>query len=128
MSTWPFIDPDAVLEMESAGQSELIAGAYKVGFFALPARLQDGPASQEDFEALGFEFGEVIEGDLSSRSGTPLWRLTKLPGGWRLEPEPENPYSYWTLILDAEATTRGRIFYKAASYDKDAFMRLESEH
>lgn len=47
MSTWPFINPDAILEMESAGRSELIGGSYRVGFIALPARLQDEPEARE---------------------------------------------------------------------------------
>src|SRR5689334_18532878 len=94
MSTWPFINPDAILESEDAGRAELIAGSYKVGFIALPADVR----GEEQFEAVGFEFGAIVEGDLGV-NGKPLWRLTRLPEGWRLEPE-QGPYAFWTLIRD----------------------------
>lgn len=112
----PVLDPDTILEQEEAGRFELIAGTYKVGFTPLPTKMRPG---QEAFEALGFEFGDVVEKD-------PLFRLAKLPEGWRLEPE-EDTYSYWSLVIDTAGETRARVFYKAAFYDRKAEMRVEGE-
>ena len=91
---------------EKQGQRELVESTD------LPSRLNGG--SDDDFIALGFAFGEPHARD-------PLFRPATLPEGWRRE---GSGHAMWSYILDEKGRQRVSIFYKAAFYDRDAFMSL----
>lgn len=93
---------------ERAGQAQL------VGSDRLPVRFNIG--SQAEFEALGFTFGEPDPGD-------PLFRPATLPAGWKRE---GSDHAMWSYLLDEHGRRRVAVYYKAAFYDRDAFMSLET--
>lgn len=101
-------DPDRyITDMESAGQRQLVESAD------VPSNMRD---SQSDFEALGFVFGEPYQHD-------PMFRPATFPVGWKRE---ASDHPLWSYILDQHGRRRVSIFYKAAWYDRQAFMYLDT--
>ena len=96
-------------EMEAAGQSQLVNSDR------LPTNTS---GTDERFVALGFTFGEPDPGD-------KLFRPATLPEGWKRQ---ASDHSMWSHLVDPLGRNRVAIFYKAAFYDRDAFMRLESHY
>lgn len=96
-----------IYDMEAAGQRQLVNSDL------LPTSIKYG--SQADFEALGFVFGDVVEGD-------PLFRAVTVPDGWKREC---SDHDMWSYVVDETGARRVAVFYKAAFYDRKAFMRLE---
>ena len=96
---------DYITGMEADGQRQL------VGSTSLPTDARPDDAA---FIAAGFTFGEPDPSD-------PLFRPATLPDGWAKQP---TDHSMWSKIVDQYGRERVRIFYKAAFYDRDAFMRL----
>jgi hypothetical protein len=102
---------DKVIEsQEKAGQAQLVHSDQ------LPTEIEDhtGNGDQAAFESLGFSFGEADDQD-------PLFRPATLPDRWHKEP---SDHSMWTYIVDELGRRRVAIFYKAAFYDRRAFMSL----
>jgi hypothetical protein len=66
--------------------------------------------SKEELEEIGFVFGEPID---------ELFQECVLPEGWQIAP---TDHSMWSDILDEGGNKRGSMFYKAAFYDRDAFV------
>lgn len=93
--------------MEKRGQTELVNSDR------LPV---DTDGADAEFEALGFTFGEPDPGD-------PLFRPAALPDGWTRQ---TSDHDMWSYLLDEHGRRRVAIFYKAAFYDRSAFMRLDS--
>jgi hypothetical protein len=91
---------------EARGQQEL-AGSQQ-----LPTKID--AASKTALEVAGVKFGEPTPGD-------PLFRSATLPKGWQVKP---TDHSMWSDLLDETGKKRASIFYKAAFYDRDAFMRV----
>ena len=54
--------------------------------------------------------------------GDDLFTDVKLPQGWRIQP---TNHSMWSDLLDEAGVKRAAIFYKAAFYDRSAFIRFE---
>jgi hypothetical protein len=96
--------------MEADGQRQLVNSDR------LPATGRTGCDADEAFLALGFEFGDPDPAD-------PLFRPATLPPGWARQ---ASDHSMWSYIVDEHGRRRVAIFYKAAFYDRDAFMRLET--
>jgi len=99
-----------IAEQERAGQAQLINSDR------LPADLSGD--DQAAFEALGFTFGEPDPGD-------PLFRPATLPEGWKRE---GSDHDMWSYVVDQLGRRRVAVFYKAAFYDRRAFMRLNTLH
>lgn len=91
--------------MEAAGQRELVHSS------TLPSDMKPG---EDAYLALGFTFGPVDDSDRMFRPAT-------LPAGWRKE---GSDHSMWSYVVDELGRRRVAIFYKAAFYDRSAFMRL----
>lgn len=68
--------------------------------------------SRAAFEALGFVFGVPAD---------DLFVNVTFPKGWRKQPTYRD---MWTNVLDEKGTVQASIFYKAAFYDRRAFVRL----
>ena len=98
--------PGAIEEMEREGQSQLVTSDR------LPTDVKDRAA----FEALGFTFGAPDPDD-------PMFMPATLPPGWKRE---GGDHAMWSYIVDEHGRQRVAIFYKAAFYDRRAFMRLNS--
>lgn len=99
-----------ITDMEARRQRQLVHSDR------LPVKLNRG--SDADFIAVGFSFGEPDKDD-------PLFRPATLPDGWSRE---GSDHSMWSYIVDANGRQRVSIFYKAAFYDRDAFMSLTTIH
>lgn len=91
---------------EKRGQQELLQAT------TLPTDV----SNKEKFLELGFKFGQPLEEDR-------LFCEATLPEGWTRE---GTEHSMWTTINDERGIPRVAIFYKAAFYDRAAFMRLEN--
>jgi hypothetical protein len=101
-------DTDAVIgAQERAGQRQLVHSDR------LPTDLH---TPREEFEALGFTFGEPDEHD-------PMFAPATLPEGWKRE---GSDHAMWSYIVDEHGRRRVSIFYKAAWYDRSAHMGLAS--
>lgn len=96
---------DFIEEQEAQGQREMVNSDV------LPIRINGG--TKEDFEALGFVFEDGKIDD--------LFRPATLPMGWKRE---GSDHDMWSYIVDETGAQRVAIFYKAAFYDRDAFMSL----
>jgi hypothetical protein len=94
--------------MEKSGQAQLVNSEV------LPV---DMKPSRAEFETLGFVFGEPVQGD-------DLFISATLPAGWKRR---ASDHDMWSYIDDETGKPRVAIFYKAAFYDRHAFMRLERD-
>lgn len=99
-----------IAAMEKRGQQQLVNSDR------LPSKIQGGSGERTAMEALGFTFGEPDPGD-------PLFMPAALPAGWKRE---ASDHDMWSYILDGNGRKRVAVFYKAAFYDRKAFMRLET--
>lgn len=98
----------AIQEQERAGQAQLVNSDR------LPADLNGDSISS--FEALGFTFGHPDPRD-------PLFHPAALPEDWKRE---ASDHDMWSYIVDHLGRRRVAVFYKAAFYDRRAFMRLNT--
>lgn len=98
---------DAIEAQEAQGQKELVNSSV------LPSEILH--STQADFEALGFVFGDLVEGD-------PLFRHVQLPEGWIKK---GSDHAMWSYVEDDRGIERVAVFYKAAFYDRSAHMYLD---
>lgn len=99
-------DTDTVIRnQEHAGQRQLVHSTF------LPTELR---SPREEFEALGFTFGEPDPHD-------PLFTPTTLPDGWKKE---GSDHDMWSYVVDQHGRRRVGVFYKAAFYDRRADMHV----
>lgn len=101
--------PGAIEASEARGQRELVRSSV------VPADMR---GQRELFEALGFRFGELVDGD-------PIFVHAELPPGWSKAP---TDHSMWSSIVDDRGRVRVNVFYKAAFYDRSASMSLERRY
>lgn len=102
-----------ILEQEAAGQRQLVASDV------LPTKINSpyGDArklAKEKLETAGFKFGQVVPRD-------PLFQEVQLPAGWK---KVGTSHDVWSSVVDDKGRERISIFYKAAYYDRDAFMNI----
>jgi len=93
----------AIEAQERQGQAELVRSQV------LPADVR----GKDILEAAGVVFGDAVPGD-------PLFVNATLPEGWK---KVATDHDMWSKLVDADGVERASIFYKAAFYDRDAFMR-----
>jgi len=111
---------DALLHLLGAmsmGSSEYIEHQEKQGqarvSYSDRLPLNISGMSKEELESIGFAFGDPVD---------ELFQECTLPEGWKIEP---TDHSMWSNILDEEGTERGSMFYKAAFYDRNAFVSFK---
>lgn len=97
--------PGGIEAQEKAGQTTFVANA------TLPKE-----CPRKDLEALGFRFGEDVDG---------IFVSVTMPAGWK---KVATEHSMWSDLLDDKGRKRGAIFYKAAFYDRNAHMHLERRY
>jgi hypothetical protein len=93
--------------MEADGQRQLVNSAKLPTDFNFCTR--------EEFEALGFTFGEV--------DPDGMFQEATLPEGWERK---GSDHAMWSYIVDERGFERVAIFYKAAFYDRSAHMSLSN--
>lgn len=96
--------PGGIQAQKARGQRAFVASE------TLPIEINYN--TREDYESLGFVFGEPID---------DLFIRCQFPVGWSKR---STDHSLWTDIVDDKGRKRGSVFYKAAFYDRDAFMSL----
>lgn len=95
----------AIENQEARGQRKFVANQ------TLPKQCQGCTLMQ--LEAMGIIFGKAID---------DLFVEAQLPNGWKKVPTSHN---MWSHLVDEKGRKRASIFYKAAFYDRDAFISLE---
>jgi hypothetical protein len=95
--------PGGIEAQEAMGQAALVGTKN-----TLPIQ-----CPRKELKALGFVFGEPLD---------DLFLNVTFPPGWSKE---ATDHSMWSDLLDETGKKRGSIFYKAAFYDRRAFMDLE---
>jgi hypothetical protein len=91
---------DFILAQEAAGQKALVRSE------ALPSK-----GDWDSLEAMGIVKGESVD---------DLFCHATLPDGWS---KVASNHSMWSYLKDERGLTRASVFYKAAFYDRDAFVR-----
>lgn len=99
---------DAILEAEQRGQMQL-CDLSSQGVCQLPTAGLDALA-----EGMGITVHRKTPGD-------DLFSDVTLPPGWSITPTDNH---MWSNLNDGVGDTRARIFYKAAFYDRRAFIRV----
>lgn len=98
--------PGGIERQEAAGQAK----AVQQQKLPIKGTFHNRP----EWEALGFVFGE--------RDSDGLFVNVTFPEGWKLK---RTDHSMWTDLFDEAGKKRASMFYKAAFYDTDAFIRFE---
>jgi hypothetical protein len=105
-------NPGAIEVQEARGQQQLVNSTQ------LPTKINGfGQELIRDRNALvnaGVVFGDPTDGD-------EMFCEAILPEGWKKE---YTDHSMWSSLLDANGNKRASIFYKAAFYDRDAFINV----
>ncbi|MHC4311264.1 MAG: hypothetical protein ACYSW3_02190 [Planctomycetota bacterium] len=97
-------DPsEGIVESEKRGQQHF------VNTDVLPKVIRP-PKAKQTLEEMGVIFGEDDD---------DLFVDVTLPEGWKKEP---TDHDMWSRLLDADGNEVAMIFYKAAFYDRDAFL------
>lgn len=98
-----------ITDQEAAGQRQLVNSDR------LPS---EAKGDRGEWEALGFRFGDPDPDD-------PMFMPATLPDGWKRVP---SDHDMWSHVIDQHGRKRVSVFYKAAFYDRSAFMRLDTLH
>lgn len=98
---------DAILNQEKRGQAEAVNSDQ------LPTKGLLG-ADRHVFEAMGIK---ILDNQPTKDA---LFTLVELPEGWK---KVSTDHSLWNNLVDAKGRVRATFFYKAAFYDRDAFIR-----
>lgn len=98
--------PGGIERQEAQGQQEFVKNER------LPRNLN---GAREALEARGVVFGNT---------GDDLFVDVKLPAGWQKR---ATSHSMWSELFDDQGKKVASIFYKAAFYDRDAFLYLEKQ-
>jgi hypothetical protein len=98
--------PGGIERQEKQGQAQFVAAEE------LPIKFNGHDDGREILEKLGFKFGKEID---------DLFVEAALPEGWTKQ---ATDHSMWSKVLDERGRERLSIFYKAAFYDRDAFINI----
>ena len=103
-------NPGAIEAQEAQGQKELTESSK------LPVKVNSprGANAADKYNEMGIK---VIGQD----DGDELFLNVVLPDGWKLKPTDQ---SMWSKLVDSKGQEVASIFYKAAFYDRDAFINF----
>ncbi len=107
-------NPNAILLQESEGQKELINSLQ------LPSKCNSprGINAAEQYRKMGIV-------TFTGSKGDDLFLGVKLPDGWKKE---SIGHSMWNNLVDNEGRVRATFFYKAAFYDREAFVNFRHRY
>lgn len=109
-------NPQAIEDQEKEGQQQL---TLKKKVQQLPSKVQfeySEENSTKRYKTLGFKV-------ISESKGDSLFLDVKLLKGWELK---VTDHSMWSDLIDDKGRKRAEIFYKAAFYDRSAFIRFNN--
>jgi hypothetical protein len=72
-------------------------------------------------QGYGVVFEDQLPKDHGLRGSDDLFQVVILPPGWKKE---ATSHSMWNNLVDDRGLVRATFFYKAAFYDRDAFLNL----
>lgn len=109
------LNPSAIEAQEAAGQKELVNSSQ------LPIKVNSpyGIDIREKYQSMGIIILDRKKDD------DVLFFDVELPKGWKLEP---TEHSMWNNLIDDKGEIRANIFYKAAFYDRDAFIDFKEKN
>ncbi len=120
MKNKPPIFTMAALAAAAAGQTEnFIAASTPGGIEAQEVAGQIAFVANETLPKDGIECVKAM-GVKVLDAADDLFVNVQLPDGWRKKP---TDHSMWSELLDDKGVKRAAIFYKAAFYDRSAFIR-----
>lgn len=104
-------NPRAIETQKAVGQMELVRSDQ------LPARVEypRGARAEMVYEKMGIKVIGRSEDD-------DQFLDVELPPGWRKR---ATEHYMWSELIDDTGKVRATIFYKAAFYDRDAFINIE---
>lgn len=107
-------NPNAIEAQEARGQEELINSLQ------LPKKCNypRGTNAVEQYHKMGIK-------TFTSSKGDDLFIGVKLPDGWKKQ---ATEHSMWNNLLDDKGRVRATFFYKAAFYDRDAFVNFQTRY
>src|SRR6478672_11806248 len=105
------VTPGGIEAQEAQGQQQFVNSA------TLPIKFNSG--TQQELESMGVKYLE--------RPSDPnaLFCNVDLPSGWKVEP---TDHSMWSKLIDEKGRERASICYKAAFYDRDAFLNVNPRY
>lgn len=102
----------AIENQERCGQQSVVENQL------LPKRINDVSCSnitaKEQYAKMGIV---ILEED------DDLFYNVQLPNGWQIE---ATDHSMWNKLVDDKGRNRAKFFYKAAFYDRDAFINFST--
>ena len=101
-------NPNAIEQQEAEGQKQLVASSQ------LPVKVNSprGIVAAEKYAELGIDV-------VGNSKNDNLFLDVILPEGWELK---ATGHSMWNQLIDKEGREVATIFYKAAFYDREAFI------
>lgn len=109
----------AIEMQERHGQQQIVSSQAR-----LPVKMHKGIDDRDPKEVLE-KCGGVVFGNREGDSDKAIFYEVTLPSGWSIQP---TDHSMWTKLVDDQGRERASIFYKAAFYDRDAFLRLSCRY
>lgn len=103
--------PQGIETQEALGQRELIVSEQ----LPIKVNFPYGANAKELYESMGIEVVGPTERD-------DQFYDVKLPAGWK---KVGTGHAMWTDLVDDKGVKRASIFYKAAFYDREAFINFE---
>lgn len=108
-------NPDAIVAQEAEGQKELIESLQLPRKCSQP---RDITNASEQYQKMGIKVFPTSKGD-------ELFIGVKLPDGWKKE---ATEHEMWNNLIDDKGRTRATFFYKAAFYDRKAFVNFNHRY
>jgi hypothetical protein len=101
---------DAIRNQEATGQQSFVNSD------TLPTEM--GQDDRKVLQKAGVKFGKPVPGD-------GLFTYVTLPQGWHKD---GSSHDMWSYLVDDKGRKRASIFYKAAFYDRRAFLRTDRRY
>jgi hypothetical protein len=101
--------PGGIEAQEAQGQRDFVSSE------TLPLKCDF--CERKQLETMGIVYSEQVVDD--------LFVCVSLPNGWHKQP---TTHSMWSELVDDQGRTRCSIFYKAAFYDRDAFITIKHRY
>lgn len=108
-------NPRAIEDQEARGQEELVDSDQ------LPAKINEYGRNTSAISQYK-KWGVKVVGEESDDN---LFVDVILPEGWEKRP---TDHSMWSELYDDKGRVRASIFYKAAFYDRDAFININKRY
>lgn len=103
-------NPNAIEAQEAQGQQELVKSSQ----LPVKANSPRGVNAAEKYRELGI----CVVGN---SAGDNLFLNVTLPDGWQIQ---ATGHPMWSKLIDANGKEIASIFYKAAFYDREAFINF----